>query len=160
MRSMARRFRPLHALLVVAALMAATFAAQHLLASGRASAIRVGPDSAGTVRLAVGDLAPSNVRYYRFLNPGNQEVRFLVGRDPQGALLVAFDASENDFKRKRGFRHEGEWLVNNKCDTATRLSEVRAGKSGCGPAPLAFQEAGDEIVLTEDEILRGWRFFR
>ena len=154
------RFRPVHALLVIVVLMAVTFAAQYLLASGRASAIRVAPDSSGTVRIAVSDLAPSQVRYYRFLNSGNQEVRFFVGRDPAGALVVAFDASENDFKRKRGFRHEGEWLVNNKCDTATKLVEVNAGRSGCAPAPLTFKAAGDEIVLAENEILQGWRFFR
>ena len=73
---------------------------------------------------------------------------------------AAFDASENDFKRHRGFRHEGEWLVNNKCDTATRLVEVNAGKSGCGPAPLRFRLEGANVVLTENDVLEGWRFFR
>ena len=155
-----RRFRPIHGLLVVALLMAATLAAERLLTAGRGDAIRVSPDAAGTVTVPVGDLAPSSVRFYRFLNRGNQEVRFLVGRDPSGAVVAAFDASENDFKRHRGFRHEGEWLVNNKCDTATRLVEVNAGKSGCGPAPLRFRVEGANVVLAENDILEGWRFFR
>jgi uncharacterized membrane protein len=155
-----RRFRPIHGILLVVALMAATLTAQRLLSAGRGDAIRVSPDERGVVTVPVGDLAPSQVRFYRFLNRGNQEVRFLLGRDPAGALVAAFDASENDFKRHRGFRHEGEWLVNNKCDTATRLVEVNAGKSGCGPAPLRFRLDGSDVVLTENDVLEGWRFFR
>lgn len=155
-----RRFRPIHGILLVLVLMASILAAERFLSAGRAGTTRVGPDAEGRVAIDVKDLAPSSVRFYRFLNAGNQEVRFLVGRDPAGALVVAFDASENDFKRKRGFRHEGEWLVNNKCDTATRLVEVNAGKSGCAPAPLAYRVEGDRVVLTEDDILGGWRFFR
>lgn len=155
-----RRFRPLHAILLIVVVMAATLAAQQWLASGRAATTRVGPDGQGLVRIDVAALQPSAVRFYRFLNAGNQEVRFLVGKDPAGALVVAFDASENDFKRKRGFRHEGDWLVNNKCDTATRLTEVNAGKSGCAPAPLPFRVDGTTVVLTENDILGGWRFFR
>jgi len=155
-----RRFRPLHAILLIVVVMAATLAAQKWMASGRASTTRVGPDPEGLVRIDVADLQPSNVRFFRFLNAGNQEVRFLVGRDPAGGLVVAFDASENDFKRHRGFRHEGDWLVNNKCDTATRLTEVNSGKSGCAPAPLAFRVDGTTVVLAENDILGGWRFFR
>ena len=155
-----QRFRPVHGLLVVVLLMAATLGAQHLLNSDRGSAVRVSPDAAGVVTIPVADLTPASVRFYRFINRGNQEVRFLVGRDPSGALVAAFDASENDFKRKRGFRHEGEWLVNNKCDTATKLVEVNAGRSGCGPAPLRFRSQGSNVILAESDILEGWRFFR
>ena len=85
---------------------------------------------------------------------------FFVGRDEAGTLAVAFDASENDFKRKRGFRAEGAWVVNNKCDTATRLAEVNLGRSGCGPVPLRFHQEGATLVLAENDILEGWRYFR
>jgi uncharacterized membrane protein len=121
---------------------------------------RVSPDPQGLVRLDVADLRPLQVRFYRFLNSGNQEVKFFVGRDGDGVLQVAFDAAESDYKRKRGFRQDGEWLVNNKCDTALRLAEVNAGAGGCRPVPLPHRLAGNELVLTESEILQGWRYFR
>ena len=155
-----RRFRPIHGFLLVALLMTATLAAQRLLSSGRGDAIRVSPDASGIVTVPVGDLAPSEVRFYRFLNRGNQEVRFLLGRDPQGTVVAAFDASENDFKRHRGFRHEGEWLVNNKCDSSFRLTEINSQPSGCAPVPVKFARDGDRLVLAEGDILAGWRFFR
>jgi uncharacterized membrane protein len=127
---------------------------------GRAGYQRVKPDDNGQVVLDVSDLEPGAVRFYRFLNWGNQEVRFLVGRAGAGELQVAFDASETHSKLGRGFRHEGEWLVDNKCDSAVRLDSVNEGGRGCRPVPLAHRLDGDRLVLTEDDILRGWRYFR
>lgn len=127
---------------------------------GRAGYQRVKPDSDGLVVLDVADLEPGAVRFYRFLNYGNQEVRFLVGRDRTGELQVAFDASETHSKLQRGFRHEGDWLVDNKCDSAVRLASVNEGGRGCRPVPLKHRLDGDRLVLTEPDILRGWRYFR
>ncbi len=134
--------------------------AERLLSGGANRFTRVAPDAQGAVTLAVGDLAPLEVRFYRFLNSGNQEVRFFVGRDESGALQVAFDASENDFKLKRGFRADGAWIVNNKCETSIRLAEVNRQPSGCSPVPLPFRAEGDRLVLAENDVLGGWRYFR
>jgi uncharacterized membrane protein len=157
-----RRFRPIHGVLLVAFFMSAVLIADWALEGGlsRSDFERVGPDRNGDVRVQVAELTPGDVRFYRFLNPGNQEARFFVGRDRTGVLQVAFDASENDFKRKLGFRHEDGWLVNNKCETALRLEEVNAGTSGCRPAPLAHRVEGDTLVIREADVLTGWRFFR
>jgi uncharacterized membrane protein len=127
---------------------------------GRAGYQRVRPDEAGQVVLDVSDLEPGAVRFYRFLNWGNQEVRFLVGRDGEGVLQVGFDASETHSKLGRGFRHEGDWLVDNKCDSAVRLESVNEGGRGCRPVPVEHTVDGDRLVLTEADILRGWRYFR
>jgi uncharacterized membrane protein len=107
-----------------------------------------------------GDLGANQVRFYRFLNTSNQEVFFFVGRDGAGTLHVAFDAAESDYRRKRGFRHDGEWLVNNKCETACRLAEVNAGGGGCKPVPLAHRLEGDTVLLAESDVLTGWRYFQ
>ena len=157
-----RRFRPVHGVMLLAFFMAAVLVADWAIEGGfrRAEFERVMPDRNGEVRLAVAGLSPGVVKFYRFLNPGNQEVRFFVGRDRNGALQVAFDASENDFKRKLGFRQDGDWLVNNKCETALRIAEVNAGTSGCRPAPLKHRVEGETLVLREDDVLAGWRYFR
>ncbi len=156
-----RRFRPIHGILLVLALSATVIGADYFLSgSGRIDFARVGPDRDGRVTIDVADLQPLEVRYFRFLNAGNQEVLFFVGRDESGQIVVAFNASENDFKRKRGFRHDGAWMVNNKCDTAIKLSEVNLGRSGCGPMPLPFRASGAQVVLAENDILGGWRYFR
>ena len=154
------RVRPLHAIFVVGLFVGAVLVADWALdlrARGGNSE-RVTPRN-GVVELEVGTIAPGQVRFYEFLNPSNQEVRFLVARDRAGTVQVAFDAAENDFKRKLGFRQEGDWLVNNKCDTALRLEEVNAGTSGCRPAPLKHRLVGQKLVLQEADVLSGWRYF-
>jgi uncharacterized membrane protein len=157
-----RRFKPIHGialvLLVVGALLGADLALEGRLGGSQAERVSPGPD--GLVHLSLAGLEPLQVRFYQFLNSGNQEVRFLVGRDPAGHVAVAFDASEDCAKTKRGFRAEGEWLVCNKCDKSFRLTEVNAGGGGCKPVPLEFREDGEDLVIAEADILKGWRLFR
>ncbi len=156
-----RRFTPVHGLVVVILFMSLFWLTQTLLKDrlNPSGFLQVRPDERGQVRIDVGDLAPTEVRFYRFLNPGNQEVRFFVGRDPEGHVQVAFDASESHAKLGRGFRHEGEWVVDNKCDSAFKLSGLNEGGGGCKPVPLQHRLVGDQLLLTEADILRGWRLF-
>src|SRR6478609_8977932 len=112
-----RRFKPVHGALIVLAVLAAIWGAEVAL-EGRLNSSgfqKVLPDQ-GQVRVNVADLKPQEVRFFQFLNAGNQEVHFFVGRDKEGQLQVAFDANEQCAKFKRGYRHEGEWMVCNKCD--------------------------------------------
>ena len=156
-----RRFKPVHGivlvLLFVGVVLIAELASEGKLAGSQMQ--RVAPGRDGMVRVSLAGLEPLQVRFYQFLNAGNQEVHFLVGRDPAGHVAVAFDASEDCAKNKRGFRHEGEWLVCNKCDKAFRLAEVNAGGGGCKPIPLEFREEGNQLVIAESDILKGWRLF-
>jgi uncharacterized membrane protein len=157
-----RRFKPIHGVFVVLVFVAAILVGELALEGrlGRSGFERVNPGSDGTVRIDVADLSPQEVRFFRFLNSGNQEVKFFVGRDAAGQVQVAFDANEPCAKAKRGYRHEGEWLVCNKCDKAFRLAEVNAGGGGCKPVPLKHQVNGGELLLAEGDVLQGWRFFR
>jgi uncharacterized membrane protein len=155
-----KRFRPAHAIALVVLVLAAVVGAEQVISGRKAKFERVRPDAQGQVRIDVADLAPNEVRFYRFLNAGNQEVRFFVGRDRQGELLAAFDASDNDFKMNRGFRAHDGWIVNNKCETSIRLGEVNAHPSGCAPVPLRFTAAGDTLITREADVLEGWRYFR
>ncbi len=152
------RFRPWQGIVAVGLVVAAVVFAQRAF-EGRPGFAQVSPDERGMVRIPIAGLASNQVRFYRFLNRGNQEVLFFVGRDGGGELQVAFDASENHFKLGRGFRHQGEWIVDNKCDSAFRLSEVNAGGGGCKPVPLRHRVEGDTLILAEADLLQGWRLF-
>jgi len=156
-----RRFKPIHGVFVVLVFVGLVLLAD-LALEGRlsgASLERVSPGPDGDVHVSLAGLGPQQVRFYRFLNSGNQEVHFFVGRDAAGAVQVAFDASETCAKLKRGFHHDGEWMVCNKCDKAFRLSEINAGGGGCKPIPLEHRVQGDELVVAQSDVLRGWRLF-
>jgi uncharacterized membrane protein len=156
------RVRPPHALLIVVLLSLLVGFANWAWDGGLGQAAyeRVRPDPQGRVIVDASGIEDSEVRYYRFLNAGNQEVKFFVGRDHDGTLQVAFDASESHAQLGRGFRHEGDWMVDNKCDSATRLEHVNEGGHGCRPVPLPHRVEGDRVILAEDDVLRGWRYFR
>ena len=156
-----RRFKPVHGVLIVLAVLGAVLAAQAALESrfNPSGFQQISPDRDGTVKSGIADLKPQEVRFYRFLNTSNQEVRFLVGRDGDGVVQVGFDAGETHGRAGRGFRHEGDWLVDNKCDTASRLAEVNGNRGGCRPVPLKHRIEGDQLVLAENDILQGWRLF-
>jgi uncharacterized membrane protein len=156
-----RRFKPVHGALIVLAVLGVIWGAEVALEGrlGSSGLQRVSPDRGGQVRIDVAGLKPQEVRFFQFLNAGNQEVHFFVGRDKAGRVQVAFDASETCAKYKRGFRQEGEWIVCNKCDKAFRLTEINSGTEGCPPIPVQHQVAGSELVIAETDILRGWRLF-
>jgi len=155
------RFKPIHGIFVVLLFVGAVLVADMAL-DGRFSGSnfeRVRPER-GEVKVGVGDLKPQEVRFYRFLNSGNQEVRFFVGRDAAGTVQVAFDGSETCAKLKRGFRHQGEWVICNKCEKSFRLAEVNAGGGGCKPIPLEHRVQGDQLLIAESDVLKGWSLFR
>jgi len=156
------RVRPIHALLVVGLVAVLVGFANWAWDGGlgHAGYERVRPDAQGRLEIDASAIGKSEVRYYRFLNAGNQEVKFFVGRDRHGTLQVAFDASESHAQLGRGFRHEGDWVVDNKCDSASRLENVNEGGHGCRPVPLPHRVEGDRVILAEADVLRGWRYFR
>ena len=153
------KFRPLHGLLLVGVVLVGGIAVERA-AGGRSRFERVSPDKSANVVIDTAGFAKDEVRFFRFLNAGNQEVRFFVGKDATGALQVAFDASENDFKMNRGFRAQDGWVLNNKCDSSFRLTEINAHPSGCAPVPVKFAREGERVQIAEADLLEGWRYFR
>ena len=156
------RFRPVHGIVAVLLFVVVGLIAQLALAGrlGKSGFTRVSPGPDHVVSIDVGGLAPLEVKFFRFLNSGNQEAKFFVGRDGGGTIQVAFDANEVCFKTKRGYKVQGEWLVCRKCDKAFRLSGVNQGKGGCEPVQLAHRLEGDRLLIAEQDILAGWRYFR
>ncbi|MCB1057908.1 MAG: DUF2318 domain-containing protein [Acidobacteria bacterium] len=156
-----KRWTPKGGILFVLAFLALFLAIDFVVEAGygRSRFERVRPDADGVVRLDLHDLEPLEVRFYRFLNGANQEVEFLVGRDESGVVQVGFNANNSHYKARRGFSAQNGWIIDNKCETASRLSTINRGGGGCRPLPLAHRMEGDVLVLRESDILEGWRFF-
>ena len=157
-----KKLTPVRALVLLGVFFALVFVAEEFRRGtfGHPGYTRVGPDDAGLVRIDTSDLERLEVRFYRFLNTGNQEVLFLVGRDEEGVIQVGFNANDGHYKLRRGFSYQDGWIVDNKCETTVRLSAINRGGGGCKPVAIAHRMDGDELVITEADMLRGWRYFR
>lgn len=155
------RFRPVHGVVLVVVFMTLFLVVNYAHEGGFEKGFqRIGPDPDGNVRIDVGDLEAGDLRFYRFLNPSNQEVKLFVGRDRSGEIHVGFDANEICFKRKRGYDYAGGWLTCRVCEKSFRLEEVNDNRGGCAPVAVRHQLEGDQVVLAESAVLEGWRFFR
>ncbi len=154
--------KPTHAFALVLVFAAGVLAADFALEGGFSYGAyeRVAPERDGTLRIDITDLQPDQVRFFRFLNYGNQEVKFFIGRDAENHVQVGFDANEQCYKLKRGYSAADGWLTCRKCDKSFELTSVNAGGGGCKPVPLEHQVTGNEVLLTEAQVLQGWRFFR
>jgi uncharacterized membrane protein len=155
------RIRPIHGLLLVLFAFGALYGADWLFEGGlrQSSFERVAPGTDGQVKIDLGSLQNGQVRFFRFLNTSNQEVKFFVGRDVHGVVQVGFDANEVCAKRKRGYRADGEWMVCRTCDKSFRLAETNSNPGGCAPVALVHRVVGTELLLAESDILAGWRLF-
>ncbi len=155
------RIRPVHGLLLVLLAFGALYGADWLFEGGlrQSNFERVMPGPGGQVAIDVSALQNGDVKFYRFLNTSNQEVKFFIGRDVQGVVQVGFDASEVCAKRKRGFKHDGEWMTCRTCDKAFRLAETNANPGGCAPVALPHRVEGTQLLIAESDILTGWRLF-
>lgn len=152
----------MHGVVLVVVFMALFLAVNYAHEGGfqRGGYQRIGPDPDGNVRIDVGDLDKGDLRFYRFLNPGNQEVKLFVGRDGSGEIQVGFDASEICFKYKRGFDYADGWLTCRKCDKSFHLKDVNENRGGCAPVAVRHRVEGDQLIIAENAVLEGWRYFR
>ncbi len=158
-----RRFKPLHGILIVLAVMGAVWGAQAALDSrlNPSGFIQISPDRQGVVKIGLADLKPREVRFYRFLNSGNQEVHFLVGRDSAGRRAGRLRRQRDLRQARAGLPARGRLAgVQQVRQVASAWREVNAGGGGCKPVPLKHRIEGDQLVLAEADILQGWRLFR
>ncbi len=154
--------KPIHAFALVLVFAAGVLAADFALEGGFSygSYEQVSPQPDGSLRIDISDLETEQVRFFRFLNTGNQEIKFFIGRDIESQIQVGFDANEQCYKLKRGYSAADGWLTCRKCDKSFELTSINAGGGGCKPVPLQHQVVGNEVLLSEGQVLAGWRYFR
>jgi predicted regulator of Ras-like GTPase activity (Roadblock/LC7/MglB family) len=149
-----KRFRPIHGILLVALLMAAVLGAERLLSANRNRYERVAPDPRGEVVVEVAALAPLQIRFFRFLNSGNQEVKFFVARDERGGLQVASRSGSGPRATGSCSPRRTSWAgggTSGKCHTLHTFQGPQAfdpERPRTSPMPSA------ELVLYEEEFQR------
>jgi uncharacterized membrane protein len=92
-------------------------------------------------------LADGRARFYSYTTRAGQTVRFFVMKSADGVVRAAMDACVICYRKRLGYRQEGDQMVCNKCGqsfASTRINEVTGG---CNPIPLDRQVAGGRVSI-------------
>ncbi len=112
----------------------------------------------GEVLLSVKSVSDGKAHYYVYRGQ-DKEVKFFVVKSADGVIRAAFDACDVCFHSKKGYSQDGEFMTCNNCGRKFHSNRINVVQGGCNPAPLTREERGDNLVITEKDILQGAKYF-
>jgi uncharacterized membrane protein len=98
--------------------------------------------------------------YYLYKHSDDQWIRFFVVRGNDGTIKTAFDACDVCFRAKKGYRQEGDAMLCVNCGLKFKTTQIGAATGGCNPHPLPSALQGDKLVITQQDVLSGAKYFR
>lgn len=113
----------------------------------------------GAVTIPLAKVSDGKAHFYR-LDDGGKAIGFFVVKGSDGALHTAFDACDVCFREKKGYDQQGESMLCKNCGKkfpANRIGPHAIG--GCNPSYLPAQQAGENIVISVNDLKSGARFF-
>jgi uncharacterized membrane protein len=132
-----------------------------------------GPSSAAITSLGVVNVAAAGVdvvldaaqfddgqaRFFHYTTASGGHVRFFVMKSSDGVVRAAFDACDECFREKRGYRQEGQVMVCNSCSQTFPSTQINVLRGGCNPSPIEREVQEGQIVLRAAVLAEGTGLF-
>jgi len=99
-------------------------------------------------------------KHFTYKHAPNQEVRFFVVKSTDGVIRAALDACERCFRAKKGYVQQGNDMICINCGLKFRTDKVNVVTGGCNPHPLKRTVKDGKILITQEEVVSGLRFFQ
>ena len=99
-------------------------------------------------------------RHFEYDHSPNQRVRFFVVKSVDGVIRAAFDACEVCWRAKKGYKQDGQNMICINCGLKFRTDKINEVHGGCNPAGLRRAIQGDKVVISQQDVLQGLRFFQ
>ncbi|OHB25568.1 MAG: hypothetical protein A2X84_13385 [Desulfuromonadaceae bacterium GWC2_58_13] len=112
----------------------------------------------GQVSIPVSRFEDGKAHFFSFKH-GEVSIDFFAVKSPDGVLRAAFDACDVCYRDKKGYRQEGNEMVCVNCGQRFSIDRINEVKGGCNPAPLTRQVAYGNIVINEQDLRLGARYF-
>lgn len=113
----------------------------------------------GAVTIPLSKVSDGKAHFYKFAD-GGKDIGVFVVKAPDGSVKTAFDACDVCYREKKGYFQEGDFMVCRNCNK--RFATVRIGPhavGGCNPSYLPHQQVTGNVVIREDDIKAGARYF-
>lgn len=99
-------------------------------------------------------------KYFQFSPAPNQKIRFFVVKSTDGVIRAAFDACDVCWRAKKGYVQQGNDMVCVNCGLKFRTDKVNQVTGGCNPAALKRTVQDGKIIISQQDVMSGLRFFQ
>jgi uncharacterized membrane protein len=99
-------------------------------------------------------------KHFEYDHSPNQRVRFFVVKSVDGVIRAAFDACEVCWKAKMGYKQDGNNMICIRCGLKFRTDKINEVHGGCNPSALRRTLEGGKVVITQQDVLEGLRYFQ
>jgi uncharacterized membrane protein len=146
------------AVILIALVVIAGVAGFVLLGRGKSDGAAVAKGTSDEVRINLADVSDGQAHYFKF-DSAQGEIKFFVVKSVDGVMRAAFDACDVCYREKKGYRQEGDMMVCNNCNQQFRTDLVNEVKGGCNPAPLVRRIDGNQLIISNKDIVLGAHYF-
>ena len=115
-------------------------------------------DESGTVRLSVETFDDYAAHYYTYMH-NDQPIEFFVLKSEDGVVRAAFNACDVCYSSLKGYSQDGQIMICNNCGSQFPADQINVVRGGCNPSPLERSVEDNYLVINEDDIIRGDRYF-
>ena len=99
-------------------------------------------------------------RHYQYADAENKTtIGYFILKSTDGVIRAAFDACDVCWRAGKGYYQEGSSMVCRNCGRRFESVMVNEIQGGCNPAPLKRTIEGDQVVILEDDLKKGYTYF-
>lgn len=114
----------------------------------------------GVFEFPVSAFQDGKARHFEYRHGPGQTVRFFLVRSSDGIVRAALDACDVCYRSKKGYVQQGNEMVCINCGMRFRTDKINEVRGGCNPSPLKRTVKGDKIVITQQDVLSGLKYFQ
>lgn len=114
----------------------------------------------GVFEFPVSAFDDGKAKHFVYKHGPGKEVRFFVVKSTDGVIRAALDACERCFQAKKGYVQKGDDMICINCGLKFRTDKVNVVTGGCNPHPLTREIKNGKILITQEEVVSGLRFFQ
>jgi len=114
----------------------------------------------GVFRFPVSAFQDGKARHFQYASSPTQRIRFFVVRSVDGVIRAAFDACDVCFRSKKGYVQQGNDMICINCGLKFRTDKVNEVSGGCNPHPLKRTVQDGNVIISQQDVLAGLKYFQ
>ena len=123
------------------------------------AAVDVKPQN-GLFVFPVSEFQDGKARHFNFKISPNQSIRFFVIKSSDGVIRAAFDACEVCYRAKKGYAQQGDNMVCLNCGMKFKSVKVNEVTGGCNPSALKRTVKDGKVIINQQDLLVGEKYFQ